>query len=85
LIVGAEFFWKGERVKVGSFNDAKGCFFANSITRDVEQENCPICRNITKWPKDKILHRYTITHAMLAEEKKRLASDTKIARATGGQ
>jgi len=72
LIVGAEFVWNGERVRVGSFNDVKECLSANSITSDQAEERCVTCGSITKWPKDKILHRYTITHEMLAEERKRL-------------
>jgi hypothetical protein len=61
LAVGAEFNWKGEKVTVTSFNDDKGYFVAQSYTRE-ESEDCETCGRTKTWPKDKILHRYTITH-----------------------
>ncbi len=68
LTVGCEFAWKGERVTVTSFNDEKGYLVAQSYTRE-ESEDCPTCGHQKTWPKDKILHRYQITHADLKAEK----------------
>ena len=69
LIVGSEFPWNGERVKVSSFNDAKDTFTALSYERR-EGEKCPSCTHYTLWPKATIRNRYTISHAGLAAAKK---------------
>jgi hypothetical protein len=74
LAVGAEFAWKGERVTVTSFNDEKGYLVAQSYIRE-KSENCAECGRQKTWPKDKILHRYTITHADLKAEKARLKEE----------
>lgn len=71
LVVGAEFRWKDEKVIVTSFNDAQGYLVAQSYTRQ-ESEDCKTCGSQNTWPKDKILHRYTITHDDFKAEKKRL-------------
>lgn len=59
LVEGAEFSWNGEKVKVTSFNDEAGSFVA-----------CSYVWGKGKYPKQKLLHRYTITHADLKEAKK---------------
>ena len=61
LTVGCEFIWNGERVTVTSFNDVKGNLIAQSYTRH-DGEDCKKCGHPLTSPKDKILHRYTITH-----------------------
>ncbi len=71
LTVGCEFEWKGERVTVTSFNYEKGYMVAQSYTR-AEGEDCEECGHCKTWPKDKILHRYNITHEDLKSEKKHL-------------
>lgn len=76
LVEGAEFVWNGERVKVSSFNDKNGSFTACSYTYE-PGVNCEKCNRLTAYPESKLLHRYTITHAMLAEEKKRTKADKK--------
>lgn len=71
LVVGASFQWKGEKVFVTRFNDDKSYLVAQSYTRP-ESEDCDVCGHQKTWPKDKILHRYTITHDDLKSEKARL-------------
>lgn len=68
LTVGCAFQWKGEKVVVTSFNDDKGYVVAQSYTRP-ESEDCAECGHQKTYPKDKILHRYTITHEDLKAEK----------------
>lgn len=62
VIIGSRFEWKGERVEVSSFNDEKGYLTALSHVR-TEGKECPKCHRLIEYPKLKILHRYTITHA----------------------
>lgn len=71
LTIGCDFQWKGEKVIVTSFNDEKGYLVAQSYSRSKDAK-CPECGQQTVWGKDKILHRYTITHDDLKAEKKRL-------------
>lgn len=82
LAVGATFRWKGEKVTVTSFNDDKGYLVAQSYTRP-ESEDCETCGRQKTWPKDKILHRYTITHDDFKTEKARIKKtvDSKTAAA----
>ena len=68
LTVGCEFVWKGEWVTVTSFNDEKCHLVAQSYSRP-EGERCESCDSQKTWPKQKILHRYTITHEDLRMEK----------------
>lgn len=69
LVVGASFQWKGEKVTVTSFNDDKGYMVAQSYTRDFDGKDCAECGR-TAYSKEKILHRYTITHDDLKAAKK---------------
>ena len=69
LTVGCEFSWKGEKVTVTSFNDEKKYLVAQSYTRG-EGKDCKYCHHTVEWAKDKILHRYTITHDDLKATKK---------------
>ena len=65
LVVGAEFTWKGEQVTVTRVKDgAEPAVIACSYSR-TKEKICPRCKNIVEWPKEKILHRYSITHADL--------------------
>lgn len=74
LTVGCEFVWKGERVTVTSFNDGSGYLVAQSYIRS-ESEDCETCGHQKTWPKNKILHRYTITHEDFKAEKARLRKE----------
>ena len=76
LVVGAEFVWSSERVMVTSFNDERQVMTVCSYTR-TEGEDCPQCSGMVKYPEVKLLHRCTITHAMLATEKKKLREAAK--------
>jgi hypothetical protein len=69
LVVGAEFIWNNEWVKVTSFNDTLGYMVAQSYTQN-ESKSCGKCGYQLTWPKEKILHRYSITHADLKLVKK---------------
>lgn len=71
LTVGCGFSWKGEEVKVTSFNDKKGYLVATSYTRE-NNEDCETCGHTQTWGKEKILHRHTITHEDLKAERARL-------------
>lgn len=73
LVVGAQFTWKGERVTLSSFNDENGSFTALSHTR-TEGVNCDGCGGMKVYSVEKIKHRFTITHEILAAEKKMLKS-----------
>jgi hypothetical protein len=64
----AEFHWKGELVRITSFNDEKGYLVAQSYTQ-AEGEDCEACGNRKTYPEKKILHRYQITHADFKAEK----------------
>ena len=70
LVVGAEFTWNGEKVKITSFNDVNGSFVAVSYRRDGEWQWCSKCKGEIKSPKEVVARRYTITHADLAAERK---------------
>ena len=48
---------------------------AQSYTRTAS-EDCETCGRTSFYPKDKILHRYTITHEDLKAEKKRLKKES---------
>jgi len=61
LTTGCEFDWKGERVTVTSFNDEKGYFVAQSYKWN-ETEDCEKCGHPLVYPKQEIVHRFTITH-----------------------
>ena len=62
LVVGAEFTWDGECVKVTSFDDQDGVVFGCSSTRS-ETKHCASCKHMTTWPKESIKQRYRISHA----------------------
>lgn len=70
LHVGCSIRWKGETVKVTSFSG--GAAIACSYKRVGEMKACDKCGHTTEWPKEKILHRYTITReAVIAERAER--------------
>jgi hypothetical protein len=71
LTEGCQLDWKGERVTVTSFNDEKGYLVAQSYTQP-DGEECEACGRQKTWPKEKILHRYTLTHADLKVAKSEL-------------
>lgn len=62
VIIGSQFKWKDERVTVSSFNDEKGYLTAISHTR-TGRNYCDECGSIRPGGEEKILHRFTITHA----------------------
>jgi hypothetical protein len=76
LTVGCEFQWKGERVKVTSFNDDKEYLVAQSYKWN-ETKNCEKCGKALTYPKQSIVHRYTITHEDLKEAKKAIKAKEK--------
>lgn len=78
LVVGTTFQWKGEKVTVTSFNDDKGYLVAQSYTQE-ESEDCETCGHSKTYPKDKILHRYTITHEDFKAEKKAIKAKAAAA------
>lgn len=63
LFLGAEFAWNGERVRVTSFNDEEKTLTACSYKLDGEKKSCKKCGHQVTWPREKVLHRYTISHA----------------------
>ena len=72
LIVSAWFKWDGERVRVNSFNDAKGYFNAASYARtpDVKCPRCERCWSCGTHGEDKVLNLYRITHGDLRAARK---------------
>lgn len=73
LVEGAEFQWYGEAVIVTSFRDGdEPAVIACSYTRTPGEKcpRCPDCYSCGTSGKEKILHRYTITHAAIAEARK---------------
>lgn len=84
LIVGAEFSWNGERVKVTSFHDGNDPYFvACSYRLEGEYQQCKECRRQIAYPESKLAKRYTITHADLRAAKKASLS-TPTPTAEGG-
>lgn len=71
LIVGAEFQWNGERVRVNSFHDGGGYFNAASYTRK-PSITCPHCHGCSGGGGEEIRNRYRITHADLWEARKEM-------------
>lgn len=61
LVVGAEFAWSNEVVKVTSFNDEDASLTACSYKYSAETV-CEKCRNIVVYRKESIKNRYRITH-----------------------
>lgn len=74
LIMGAQFTWNGECVTVTSFNDETGSFTVCSYTR-TQSESCPKCRNLIKYSKDVLLHRFTLRHGDLRKPRKNKPAD----------
>jgi hypothetical protein len=73
LFVHAAFTWKGEVVRVTSFNDADGTMTACSYVRE---DGTPADTAEQKWG-DKIHHRYTITPKDLREAAAELKAASK--------
>jgi hypothetical protein len=69
LIVGAEFQWNGERVRVNSFNDRGGYLNAASYARTPYQR-CPSCDHFIGGGGEEIRNRYRSTHADLRAARK---------------
>ena len=67
-----KFQWMSEAVTVTSFNDADGYVVACSYSC-TESKDCKKCGHIIEWPREKVLHRYKITHADLRAAKKEAA------------
>ena len=76
LTVGCEFQWKNEIVKITSFNDANASFTAQSYAWN-KSEDCKECGHPLVYPKQKIVHRYTITHDDLKAAKKEKKMESK--------
>lgn len=73
LVVGAEFQWERERVKVTSFRDgAEPYVVACSYQRDGKAKSCKSCKHTISWPQDVLNHRYKITHKDLREAQRKL-------------
>jgi hypothetical protein len=76
LVVGAEFWWQGERVHVTSFKDggAEPYFTACSYTR-TDSIPCPTCHGCITYSKEELKHRFKITHEDLrkARQERKLA------------
>lgn len=69
LVIGAGFRWRGEMATVTSFNDDKQTFTACSYNR-ISGTSCGSCGKYNEYPKDTLLHRYSISHADLKAAKK---------------
>lgn len=70
LTVGAKFTWKNEQVIVTSFHDEGEPYLVACSYTNQEGRCCDACGTQVEWPREKILHRYTITHADLRAGKK---------------
>lgn len=71
LTIGTTFQWKGERVTVTSFKDEDDPYVVACSYTTPEGKECDSCGHQIEYPREKILHRYTITHADLREAKKK--------------
>jgi len=67
LHVGAEFTWKGHKVKVTSMG-TDSCV-ACSYRRVGEAVVCAECHHQIKWPKEKLHKRFTITRESIIDER----------------
>lgn len=71
LTIGCEFSWKGETIRVTSFNDAKGYLTAQSY-QWIDGKECSECEQELPCERgeSKPLHRFTITHDDLLNARK---------------
>ena len=67
LHLGAEFTWKGHRVKVTSMGTDSCVACSYKVTR--EAENCDTCGHTKTWPKEKLHKRFIITRELIIEER----------------
>lgn len=79
LILGAQFMWKGEKVRVTSFNDEKQQLVACSYQIVQEAKFCDSCHRWMDNPTKKIVKRFTITAQELHKAKLESEAGTAVA------